>query len=117
VTTAASLLGADGQAVPIHCRIADSFCARARGLLGRRELPRGEALLIQPTSSVHTIGMRFAIDVAYLSRELTVLEIAHRLRPWRISVARRANSALELAAGECERLGIEVGDRLVWGAE
>jgi uncharacterized protein len=114
--TSQLLVGPEGQVVCDRCWIADSFFTRARGLLGRRELPPGEGMLIRPTSSVHTLGMRFPIDVAYLDRDLTVIKIAHRLRPWRISFRRRARAALELPAGECERLGIAVGDRLGWSA-
>lgn len=59
--------------------------------------------------------MRFAIDVVFLDRELRVLAIRHNLRPWRMASRFRAHSALELAAGECERLRLEVGDRLDFG--
>jgi uncharacterized protein len=116
MTSQTALIGPAGQVICDRCRIADTFFTRARGLLGRRQLPRGEAMLIEPASSVHTIGMRFPIDVAYLDRELTVRKIERRLRPWRVSLAWRAHSALELAAGECERLGLAVGDRLSWSA-
>jgi uncharacterized membrane protein (UPF0127 family) len=73
-------------------------------------------MLIRPTWSVHTAFMRFAIDVVFLDEELTVLKVARRLRPWRAVARWRAHSALELPAGECERLGIDVGDRLAWGS-
>ena len=73
-------------------------------------------MLIRPTWSVHTAFMRFAIDVVFLDEELTVLKVARRLRPWRAAARWRAHSALELPAGECERLGIDVGDCLAWGS-
>jgi PAS domain S-box-containing protein len=109
------LLGPNGQVVCERCEIAGDFLRRGRGLLGRKELLRGQGMLIRPTWSVHTWFMRFAIDVVFLDADLTVLKIAQRLRPWRAAARRRAHQALELAAGECERLGLEVGDRLAWG--
>ena len=69
-------------------------------------------MLIRPTWSVHTAFMRFAIDVVFLDDDLTILKIAQRLPPWRAAFRRGAHQALELPAGECERLGIGVGDRL-----
>jgi uncharacterized membrane protein (UPF0127 family) len=92
--------------------VADRPLARMRGLLGRAELPHGVGLLLRPAPSIHTAFMRFEIDALFLDRDLRVLRVAPRLRPWRAAAKRRARSVLELAAGEAERLGIQVGDRL-----
>jgi uncharacterized membrane protein (UPF0127 family) len=110
------LVGSEGQIVCERCEIADGVFTRLRGLLGRDALPLGHGLLIRPTWSVHTAFMRFAIDVVFLDEELTVLKIARRLRPWRASARFRAHSVLELPAGECDRVGIVVGDRLAWAS-
>ena len=109
------LVGPKGQVVCERCELADSFIGRGRGLLGRKELRRGQGMLIRPTWSVHTWFMRFAIDVVFLDADLTVLMLAQRLRPWRAAARWRAHQALELPAGECRRLGLRVGDRLAWG--
>ena len=84
-----------------------------RGLLGRRDLPQGEGILLRPAGSIHTFFMRFSIDVVFLSEAGVVLCIAAAVRPWRIAACRGARSALELAAGESERHGLEVGQTLV----
>jgi uncharacterized membrane protein (UPF0127 family) len=110
------LLGSEGQIVCEPCEIADALCTRIRGLLGRKSLSPGQGLLIRPTWSIHTWFMRFAIDVVFLDRELRILKIKPQLRPWRAAARWRAHSALELPAGECERLRLEVGDRLAWGS-
>ena len=112
-----ALIGREGRVVCEHCEIADGFFSRGRGLLGRKELRHGQGMLIRPTWSVHTWFMRFAIDVLFLDAELRVLKLAQRLRPWRVAASRRAHQALELPAGECERLGIRVGDRLTLGSQ
>ncbi|TMK95725.1 MAG: DUF192 domain-containing protein [Actinobacteria bacterium] len=83
-----------------------------RGLLGRSSLPSGEGLLLKPAGSVHTFFMRFPIDVVFLDRELQVVGVAPALRTWRTAGKRGAKRALELAAGEAARHGIEPGDRL-----
>ena len=108
-----SLTRTDGRVVVEHCLVAARPLRRMRGLLGRRELPRDEGILLRPAASIHTAFMRFPIDVVFLDRELVVVAIERELAPWRAAAKRRAHSALELASGECERRGLEVGDRLV----
>ncbi|MBD3011373.1 DUF192 domain-containing protein [Streptomyces sp. 5-10] len=91
--------------------IAASYRARARGLLGRDGLTG--ALLLTPASGVHTFRMRFAIDVAYLDRRLTVLDV-HTLRPGRLGRPRlRSRHVLEAEAGALERWGVRRGVRVV----
>jgi uncharacterized membrane protein (UPF0127 family) len=93
--------------------VAESPWDRAVGLLGRKELGEGRALWIRPCSSIHTLFMRFPIDVAYLSSDDTLVKTSARLRPYRLSRGgRRARSVLELPAGSLERAGIKVGDTL-----
>ena len=83
-----------------------------RGLLGRRELPNGEGILLRPAGSVHTFFMRFPIDVVFLDRDLRIVSIAEEVRPWKMRGARGAKAVLELASGECARRGIRVGEQL-----
>jgi uncharacterized membrane protein (UPF0127 family) len=83
-----------------------------RGLLGRRELPSGEGILLRPASSVHMAFMRFAIDAVFLDRDLRVLKIAADLKPWRAAGRRGAKAVLEIPAGEAARRGLSVGDHL-----
>jgi uncharacterized membrane protein (UPF0127 family) len=96
-----------------RCVLADTALARMRGLLGRRELPSGEGILLRPASSVHMAFMRFAIDAVFLDRESRVVKVAADLQPWRLAGARGAKSVLEIPAGEAARRGVTVGDRLV----
>ena len=77
-----------------------------RGLLWRPALAPGQGLLIAPCNSVHTIGMRYAIDVVFLDREGRVLKVCPALKPLRMAMARGARQVIELAAGEASRLGL-----------
>jgi uncharacterized membrane protein (UPF0127 family) len=81
---------------------------RRTGLLGKEDYDR--VLLIQPCRSVHTMGMRFAIDVAHLDSSLTVLRVT-TMRPWRLGrPVGGARSVLEAAAGTFASIGLKVGD-------
>lgn len=90
--------------------LADGLVARARGLIGRDGCTG--ALLLRRTRAVHSVGMRFSLDVAFLDRELTVLGVA-RLPPWRVARWRPGTRAvLEAEAGAFERWRLRPGDRL-----
>ncbi len=98
-----------------RCLLAETALTRMRGLLGRRELPSGEGILLKPASSVHMAFMRFPIDAVFLDGDLRVVKVAADLRPWRAAAARGAKSVLEIPAGEAARRGLNVGDRLIAG--
>src|SRR5689334_6688612 len=108
----ARLVTAEGRDIA-HVELATTARHRARGLLGRRSLPPACALWLAPCRSIHTIGMRFPIDVVYLDRDSRVIAIRERVKPFRITWGGwRARGALELAAGEVERLHIVPGQLL-----
>jgi len=102
----------DGVVVCEECLVAATPLARMRGLLGRSSLPSGEGILLRPAASIHMFFVRFAIDAVFLDDELRVLQISANLRPWRTAAKRGAKAVLELPAGECERRGLTVGDRV-----
>ena len=87
---------------------------RMRGLLSRPEPAHDEGLWIEPCPSVHTIGMRYAIDVVFLDKYGTVRKIAHALRPLRFAACPEARTALELRSGNARRAGIQEGMTLEW---
>jgi uncharacterized protein len=108
----AEIVGPGGTVVCAQCVIADRMFKRMRGLLGRTHLDEGTGILLEPAPSVHTLFMRFAIDVVFLDRERRIVGISHTLQPWRFAGARRARAALELPAGTAERHGLGIGDVL-----
>jgi uncharacterized membrane protein (UPF0127 family) len=99
----------DGQ-VLASLEVADSFFARGRGLLGRSEVEG--AMLLTHTRGVHSIGLKFAVDVAFLDRDLVVLHTLRLRRYWLALPRLRTRSVLEAEAGAFERWGLKVGDRL-----
>ncbi|MCK4176263.1 DUF192 domain-containing protein [Aciditerrimonas ferrireducens] len=90
--------------------VAEGPLARWVGLLGRSSLEG--ALVLPRTRAVHTLGMRFAIDVAYLDRQLRVLEVTPAVPPWRIGRPRWCWAVVEAPAGAFERWGLAPGDQL-----
>ena len=93
--------------------VADTFFLRLRGLLGRPALVPGEGLLITPCQAVHMLGMKYAIDVAFLDREGRVVAVSPELQPGsRSGWHRKARHALELPAGVLRETGTTVGDAL-----
>ena len=101
-----------GEILSTHVVIAVDSASRRKGLLGRTEMPAGEALIIAPCSSVHTFFMKFTIDVAFVSRAGKVVRICPDLSPWRIGFGFWAFAAVELQAGTLERSGTRTGDSL-----
>lgn len=93
----------------MRIRVAHSFLQRARGLLGRAPLAADEALLIRRCGSIHTFGMRVAIDVVFLDSQGHVLALHEALRPWRVARCRGAVAVLELAPGAARRAGLLPG--------
>lgn len=73
--------------------------ARARGLLGRRGLP-GRCGLWLRTRSVHTVGMRFALDLVWIDRDGAVVRVDRNVGPGRIRSCVAACGVVELRAGE-----------------
>jgi uncharacterized protein len=95
--------------------IADTHWTRLRGLLGTAEddFRNGAGLWIRPCRGVHTLAMRFAIDVVYLDRAGTVVHVEHNLQPWRFSPIRmQAASVLELPSQTVARTETVLGDRI-----
>lgn len=99
-------------ALVAEAHVASSLWARFWGLMGKAGLAEGEALLIEPCYSVHTMFMRFAIDVVYLDREHRILKISEHLRPFRTSACRGARSVIEMPAGAAPAAGLAVGEVL-----
>lgn len=102
----------NGQVIAEEATVARTFCRRLTGLIGRRSLPHGSALVIPRCNQVHTFGMRFPIDVLFLNADNVILA-AESLRPWKISKRHPgARKAIELPAGVIEESGLASGDQL-----
>jgi len=100
----------DGDVV-CALEMTETMGERTRGLLGRDGCEG--ALHFSGKRSLLTAGMRFPLDVALLSADMTVLAIS-RVAPWRVVLPRRGvRSVVGAEAGSWERWGVRVGDQLV----
>lgn len=91
---------------------ANSYFTRLRGLLGR-SLEEGGGLLLSPCGSIHTFGMRYAIDAVYLDKAGRVLRVDSALpvnKAW--PGASGAKRVLELPAGYAAKMLIRPSDAL-----
>lgn len=87
---------------------------RTRGLLWRRPLDERAALLIDRCGSVHTCGMRYPLDLAFIDCDGTIRKLVHGLRPWRCAGSLSAVMTLEMKAGAIDRLRLETRMQLSW---
>lgn len=94
-------------------RVADTSLLRMRGLLGKHNLPDGEALMIAPCSSVHMMFMRFPIDVIFLDKNDQAIGLCHNLKPYQFSpIFFKSHCAIELPAGKIMATQTGLGDKV-----
>lgn len=99
-----------GGDVLASLELARSWRDRAVGLIGKRSYEG--AMLLEPCRAVHTVGVRFPLDVAYLDERRVVVAMT-RMAPNRVGLPRRsARSVLEAEAGAFERWKLALGDHL-----
>lgn len=94
-----------------------SLFKRMKGLLGRCSLNAGEGLHIKPCSSIHTIGMRFAIDAVFLDRRGCVVRVVRNIPSgkWWISGGWHAYSVVEFSACSLETENLHLGESFLVG--
>jgi len=106
-----------GTELASDARAARTFWSRFIGLMGRSSLRPGEALVLEPCTSVHTAFMRFAIDAVYTDRSWRVVKLSPNLKPFRVSgVLRGGYATIELPSGTIASTGTAPGDQLVLGS-
>jgi uncharacterized protein len=108
-----TVVDSKGSEIARRVQVAATFRARAVGLLGRKRLQTDEGMLFRPGGSIHTLGMRTDIDVAFLDRDYRVLKVSATVRPWRMRFAPAGTFyTLEVAPGRLARNGLHAGERL-----
>jgi len=118
-----SLPGATGYAfnrtrnayLATHLSVAGTHWSRLRGLMGKdaASFPAGDGLWIVPSRGVHTLAMKFAIDVLYLNSQKIVVHVEQNLKPWRVArVSMHTASVLELPGNTLKSSGTAIGDEI-----
>ena len=113
-----------GETVTIHnttrnavlgdrIKVAETSLSRIVGLLGQRGLEPGTGLLIFPSQAIHTVAMRFAIDIIFVDRSWRVVRLRPAMVPYRLTgICWRARCVLELPVGVIAQSSTCVGDQL-----
>ncbi|MBI4431558.1 MAG: DUF192 domain-containing protein [Candidatus Omnitrophica bacterium] len=92
---------------------ARGFLNRLTGLIGKKYLERGSGLILRSCSSVHTLWMRFPIDIIFADRELVVCKLIRDLKPWSFSpIILSAHLAIELPAGMIDASLTQLKDQI-----
>lgn len=110
------VIRSQGRLIVARAWRADRPWSRLRGLLARAPLRADgtEALWLVPCGSIHTLGMRYPLDLVFLDRQGHVVDCQRDVMPWRMRRARGAHHTVELAAGALDQLKPAVGDAWRW---
>jgi len=104
----------NGSVVSQQTRYANTWMKRLVGLLSEKTMKSGDGLWILPCRSIHTIGMRFPIDVVFLDQNNRVKKLGKAIRPFRFcSAMKGTKSVLELPVGAITEAGLQPGDTLL----
>jgi uncharacterized protein len=118
----ADLRKSDGTVVATDVEMADTFLKKVTGVMFRRHLPPGFAMVfdmgleMRANIAIHMVFVLVSIDVIYLDGRRTIVDIRHRLRPW-IGLAipkKPARYAIEMPSGTAAEHRLKVGDSLEW---
>ena len=93
------------------CRIADNFVLRILGLLPLKTISNNEGLLLKPSNSIHTLFMKFPIDVIFVDKRNQIIEIYHEVKPFKIlPIHLNSRYVIETAGGVCKMKNLQKGD-------
>ncbi len=93
--------------------VANSFLSRLVGLLNRRFLPKGEALIITKCKSIHMFFMKFPIDAIFVDKNNHVVGIVKNIKPFQLSpVFISSNYVIEAPVGTIVKARVAIGDNI-----
>jgi len=93
--------------------VAETSLTRVVGLLGKRGLEPGTGLLIIPSQAIHTVAMKFPIDVLFVDKKWRVVHVRPAMPPYRLTgIHWKARCVIELPSGRIAQTSTEVGDQL-----
>lgn len=97
-----------------RAKVARNLWSRITGLIGKKDFNPGEGLVLLPCKGIHTLGMRFPIDVLYVSETGIVTKILSGIKPNRWGpVLKETQFIIELPASIVQRTGTKTGDRIM----
>lgn len=96
----------------------NSLFERMRGLIGYRELGAQTGLLIERCAAVHTVGMRFTLDLVFLDAAWRIVKVVPQVRPGHLCISggARARRVVEVESGWLDPERVPLGATLRWEA-
>ena len=92
--------------------IADNVVSRGLGLIGRGGWKRN-GMLLKDTNAIHTVFVRFPIDVIFLDKDFKILRVVENMEPFRFSpIVWNAKHVLELPTGTIKNKSLRVGNKI-----
>jgi uncharacterized membrane protein (UPF0127 family) len=92
--------------------ISESILSRMVGLLGRSGLKQGSAMLLKPCGSIHTVGMKFSLDLIFLDKDNCIVRTVCGVAPNRFVLGGfGAKSVVEVESGWLDVCGLRTGDK------
>ena len=105
----------NGEPIVPRVKLLDGFFQRGFGLMGRALIPDGHAVALRRCRALHTMGMRFALDVVFLDHEERIVRVVIGLRPWRVALGGpNAFTALEFPSDRISPARWIRGARVTW---
>jgi len=100
--------------IQFEVRLASTLWNRLVGLLATPKLEKNKGLLLSPCSSVHTMWMRYPLDLVFMDKNGRVVKCVKNLLPYRTAAAKKAYYTLELPIGTIDASGVAIGNRFTW---
>jgi uncharacterized membrane protein (UPF0127 family) len=106
-----------GKSLATDGRLANTFWLRLRGLLGKKSLSEGEGLVLVGEKSIHTLFMKFPIDILYIDKDYRVIRVDENMVPYRLGpFVTKSAYVLEVPVGTIAATNTKVGDQLKFEA-
>ena len=98
-----------------NCLYRRSFAFRLRGLMGKKRLPSGSGILLDPCKGIHTFFMRFPITAIFIDDSSNVIAVFHNIKPYRATpFIKGAAAVLEINSTQELDYTVEKGERLIF---
>jgi uncharacterized membrane protein (UPF0127 family) len=104
----------ENQLLLNNVELANTFLTRFKGLMFRQSMADIDGMLITPCNAIHTIGMKFNIDIVFIDKQNKVTSIKSRMSKNSFTKDLSAKHVLELPAGRLEQTDIKPGDYIHW---
>lgn len=115
MTAAAFVLtnASTGKIIAAHLERPRGWIRRSIGLIGRSRLDVGAGLWLERCWGIHTVGVRFPLDILFLGADFRVVGFVRGVKPGRLAVVNALSKhVIELPAGTLDGADLLVGDKV-----